>query len=71
MCPHCADGLDRGLARRTRVSQLLAIIEYPSALPAPAALRIGKELLAWITQDEPNRRCDHIVAAEARTDAAA
>jgi hypothetical protein len=71
MCPHCAEGLDHGLARRTRVLQLLAIIEYPSALPAPAALRIGKELLAWIAQDEPNHRCDHVVAAEAPTEAAA
>ena len=30
MCPHCAEGLDHGLARRMRVLQLLAIIEYPT-----------------------------------------
>jgi hypothetical protein len=71
MCPHCADGLDHGLARCTRVLQLLALIEHPSALPAAAALRIGQELLAWIAQDESNHRCDHVVAAETRIEAAA
>ena len=71
MCPHCADGLDHGLARRTRMLELLALIEQPSALPAAAALRNGQELMAWIAQDEPNHRCDHVVAAETRIEAAA
>jgi hypothetical protein len=71
MCPHCVDGLDHGLARRTRVLQLLALIEHPNALPAAAALRIGQELLAWIAQDETNHRCDHVVTAETRIEAAA
>ena len=44
--PHCADGLDHGLARRNRVLQLLALIEHPDLPPADAALRIGHELLS-------------------------
>jgi hypothetical protein len=71
MCPHRADGLGHELARRARILQLLALIEHPSALPVAAALRIGQELLAWIAQDEPNRRCDHASAAETRIQAAA
>ncbi len=71
MCPHCADGVDRDLARRKRVLQLLALIEQPGALPAAAALRIGQELLAWIAQDESNFRCDHVVMAETPLEAAA
>jgi hypothetical protein len=71
MCPHCADGPDRGLACRHRVLQLLALIEHPSALPASAALRIGQELLAWIAQDQTTRRCDRVMTTETPTDAAA
>jgi hypothetical protein len=71
MCPHCADGLDHGLACRLRVLQLLALIEHPSALPASAALRIGQELLTWIAQDPPGRRCDQVLVAEIPTEAAA
>jgi hypothetical protein len=68
MCPHCAD---RGLACRHRVLQLLALIEHPSALPASAALRLGQELLTWIAQDQPIRRCDRIIPIATITDAAA
>jgi hypothetical protein len=71
MCPHCADGLDHGLACRLRVLQLLALIEHPSVLPASAALRIGQELLAWIAQDASSRRCDQVLAAETPIEAAA
>jgi len=70
MCPHCADGLDHGLACRLRVLQLLALIEHPSALPASAALRIGQELLTWIAQDA-SPRCDLVLAADTSIDAAA
>lgn len=70
MCPQCADGLDRYLAGRMRVLQLLALIEHPSALPAESALRIGQELLACIAQDESSFRCDHVVAAETLIEAA-
>jgi hypothetical protein len=55
-CPHCADGLDRGDAHRVRVLNLLALLEHPSALPADAALRICRELLAWVDDDAPDRR---------------
>lgn len=71
MCPHCADGLDHGLARRLRVLQLLALIEHPNALPASAALRIGQELLTWIAQDRSGRRCDQVFAADTPREAAA
>jgi hypothetical protein len=50
-CPHCADCLDHGLARRIRVLQLLALIEHPDALPPRDALRLGHELLAWLDRD--------------------
>lgn len=71
MCPHCADGLDHGLACRLRVLQLLALIEHPSALPASAALRIGQELLTWIAQDTSRPRCDLVLAADTPIEAAA
>ena len=72
MCPHCADGLNHGLACRLRVLQLLALVEHPNALPASAALRIGQELLAWIiAKDSLSRRCDQVLAAEVPTEAAA
>jgi hypothetical protein len=71
MCPHCADGPDRGLACRHRVLQLLALIEHPSTLPASAALRIGQELLAWIAQDASRPRCELVLAADAPIEAAA
>jgi hypothetical protein len=51
--------------------QLLALIEHPDALPPDAALRIGRELLAWLVQDEPGHRCDHAAAAKPRAAAAA
>jgi hypothetical protein len=70
-CPHCADGLDLGLTRRIRVLQLLALIEHPDALPRTAALRIGRELLAWIAADRAGHRCDHAIAAEPGIEAAA
>ena len=71
VCPHCADGIDHELARRIRVLQLLALMEHPDALPADAALRIGRELLAWIAEDEPGHRCMHEIAAEPARKAAA
>jgi hypothetical protein len=70
MCPHCADGLDQGLTRRTRALHLLAIIAYPRALPAPAVLRLGQEFLTWIAEDKSNHRCDDLVAGETRTETA-
>lgn len=59
MCLLCADGLrDRALARRARVLQLLALVEHPDALPADAALRLGREILALTQPDRFVRRCD-------------
>jgi hypothetical protein len=64
MCPHCANRFDRDLGSRLRASQLLALIEHPSALPASAALRIGQELLAWAARDASGLRCDQVIAPE-------
>jgi hypothetical protein len=50
---------------------LSPLIEHPNALPADAALRIDQEILTWIAQEESNHRCDHVIAAEARIEAAA
>jgi hypothetical protein len=67
-CPHCADGLDHGVARRTHVLNLLALVEHPSALPSDAALRVCRELLAWVEEDPSYRRSG---AGVARGDEAA
>ena len=66
MCLLCAAGLDgQRLARRGRVLQLLALIEHPDALPADAALRLAREVLA-LTQAERTRRwCDPVSPPEA------
>ena len=62
MCLLCAVGQDeRRLAQRAHVLKLLALIEHPDALPAEAALRLAREVLA-LTQAEPKgRRCDPMV----------
>lgn len=51
-CPHCADRSSAVLAQRSRVLQLLALIEHPDALPRDAALRIAGELLCWLDADK-------------------
>jgi hypothetical protein len=71
MCPHCADGSDRELARRARVLQPLALVEHPTALPAEATLRIGRTLLAWAEHDDSRCECDPSVAPVTRIVAAA
>jgi len=65
MCPHCADGSDRERAHRAHVLQLLALVEHPSALPAEAALRIGRALLAWAEHDGARCECDRGVESVA------
>ena len=54
MCLLCAAGLDgQRLARRAHVLQLLALVEHPDALPAAAALRLAREVLALTRRSGP------------------
>ena len=62
MCLLCAAGSDGvGLARRAHVLQLLALVEHPDALPADAALRLAREVLALAQAGRTGRRCDPVV----------
>ncbi|MDB5372680.1 MAG: hypothetical protein JWP04_1322 [Belnapia sp.] len=61
MCLLCSDGYEgRRLAQRTHVLQLLALVEHPDALPAEAALRLAREVLALTRAEEAGRRCDPV-----------
>lgn len=51
-CAHCANGLDREVARRQHVLHLVALIEHPTALMADEKLRIAGELLAWLDESD-------------------
>jgi hypothetical protein len=62
MCLLCAAGLDdQRLARRAHVLQLLALVEHPEALPADAALRLAREVLALTQAERAGRRCESVV----------
>ena len=61
MCLLCAVGAgDRALAERAHVLQLLALMEHPDALPADAALRLGREIMALIRPEQGLRRCEAV-----------
>jgi hypothetical protein len=61
MCLLCAAGLDgQRLARRAHVLQLLSLIEHSDALPADAALRLAREVLALTQAEGTERRCDPV-----------
>jgi len=61
MCQLCAAGLDRQrLARRAHVLRLLTLIEHPDALPAEAALRLAREVLALTRSERTGCRCDPV-----------
>ena len=61
MCVLCASGSgDEDRARRTHVLQLLALVEHPDALPADAALRLGREIMALVRPEPGLRRCDPV-----------
>jgi hypothetical protein len=61
MCRLCAAGSDgQRLARRAHVLQLLALIEHPDALPAEAALRLAREVLALTQPERTGRRCEPV-----------
>lgn len=64
MCRLCADGAgDRAVARRAHVLQLLALVEHPEALPADAALRLGREIMTLIRPEQGLRRCEPVMPA--------
>ena len=60
MCLLCADGAEReaALARRAHILDLLALIEHPDALPADAAMRLGREIMTLIAREPPPFQCD-------------
>jgi hypothetical protein len=62
MCWFCKTGQDRdgSLAHRAHVLQLLALLEHPDALPADAALRLGREILALSRSEPTLLRCDPV-----------
>jgi hypothetical protein len=63
MCLLCAAGLeDRRLAQRAHVLQLLALVEHPDALPADAALRLARKVLALTQPERTGRRCDPVAS---------
>lgn len=61
-CSHCADAGDEGHSERTRILNMLALIENPTALPVEAAMRIAAELLLWCDADDLEKSaCDNPV----------
>src|SRR5437660_1569480 len=61
MCLLCAAGLDgQKLVWRAHVLQLLALVEHPDALPADAALRLAREVLALTRAERTGPRCDPV-----------
>ena len=62
MCMLCASGsgTDEDLAHRVHVLQLLALVEHPDALPADAALRLGREIMMLMRPEPGMRRCDPV-----------
>ena len=65
MCVLCESGSggDETLARRAYVLQLLALVEHPDALPAEAALRLGREVMALVRAEPGAFRCDAVAPA--------
>ena len=64
MCLRC--GIQPGgpeLAERAHVLQLLALVEHPDALPADAALRISREIMALVGPRRAPLRCEAVAPA--------
>jgi hypothetical protein len=64
MCILCASKPEGNPATacRSRVLQLLALLEHPDALQANLALRLGRQLLALTQPRRPALRCDAIAS---------
>jgi hypothetical protein len=59
-CSHCADAGGERHSERTRILNMLALIEHPTALPVEAAMRIAAEVLLWCDADDLARTaCDN------------
>ncbi len=61
-CPLCADGPGADHSDHARILNLLALIEHPSALPAPDSLRIARALLDWSTRPASALRCEPVAS---------
>jgi hypothetical protein len=60
LCVTAAEG-SSAFQRRAYMLQLLALIEHPDALPADAALRLGRDILALAELERAALRCEAIV----------
>jgi hypothetical protein len=58
MCRYCVSGSSYSQIKRTRILDLLALIERLDALPAETALGIASKLLKWADQSEPRFQCE-------------
>jgi hypothetical protein len=66
MCLLCAGDAERNGAfmRRAHVLGLLALIEHPDALPAEAAVRLGREIMGLIAREPTPLQCDAVAPKE-------
>lgn len=66
MCLLCAgrSGNDAAFPRRGHLLDLLALIEHPDALPAEAALRLGREIMALLAREPEPLQCDAVPPEE-------
>jgi hypothetical protein len=66
MCLFCERSSRSGgdVTHRGHILQLLALVEHPDALPADAALRLGREIMALIEPESGVRRCEPVTAPE-------
>ena len=71
MCRYCASGSSRSQIDRSRILDLLALIERPDVFPAETALRIASKLLKWADQTEPRFQCEALTVHETRLNAVA
>lgn len=60
LCVTAAEG-SSAFQRRAYMLQLLALIEHPDALPADAALRLGRDILALAESERAAPRCEAIL----------
>jgi hypothetical protein len=66
MCRYCVAGTSHSQIERTRILDLLALVERPDVLQAEAALRIASKLLNWADQTEYGFRCEALTEHETR-----
>lgn len=66
MCLRCVFGPDShgALAHRAHVLALLALVEHPEAIPAGAALRLGREILTLVGAEPADWRCETVAPTD-------